>query len=68
MENSDFILDFGPGAGESGGKIVAKGTAEEIKKDPNSITGQYLSGRKEIKVVTQRHSGKRQRIQNLQSG
>ena len=51
MNNSDFIIDFGPGAGESGGKIVAKGTIDEIKKDPNSLTGQYLSGRKEIRTT-----------------
>jgi len=51
MENSDFIIDFGPGAGELGGRIVAKGTIDEIKKDPNSLTGQYLSGRKEIKTA-----------------
>jgi len=48
MENSDFILDFGPGAGENGGKIVAQGTIEQIKKDKNSITGEYLSNRKKI--------------------
>ncbi len=48
MEESDFILDFGPGAGEKGGEIVSKGTVDEIKKDPNSLTGAYLSGRKKI--------------------
>lgn len=49
MEQSDYIVDFGPEAGQGGGKIIAKGTIEEIKKDPNSITGAYLSGRKIIK-------------------
>ncbi len=48
MEQADYIFDFGPAAGENGGKIIAKGTVEEIKKDPNSITGLYLSGRKKI--------------------
>ena len=50
MENSDYIVDFGPGAGENGGNIIAKGTIEEIKKNPNSITGQFLSGKRKINV------------------
>jgi len=49
MENSDYIVDFGPGAGAGGGRIIAKGTVEEIKKNPNSITGEYLSGKRKIK-------------------
>jgi excinuclease ABC subunit A len=48
MEHADYIYDFGPGAGINGGKIVAQGTVEQIKKDKNSITGDYLSGRKHI--------------------
>ena len=52
MEESDFILDFGPGAGEQGGNIVSKGSVDEIKKDKNSLTGAYLSGRKKIKSLT----------------
>lgn len=48
MENSDLIFDFGPGAGEHGGKIVSRGTIEQIKKDKNSLTGKYLSGEKRI--------------------
>lgn len=52
MESSDYILDFGPGAGADGGSIISKGTVEEIKKDPKSITGQYLSGAKKIKRVS----------------
>ncbi|MCL5010382.1 MAG: excinuclease ABC subunit UvrA [Patescibacteria group bacterium] len=51
MEESDYILDFGPMAGEKGGHIVSQGTAEAIKKDPNSLTGQYLSGEKKIKII-----------------
>lgn len=51
MEESDYIYDFGPGAGIHGGYIIAHGTPTEIKKDPNSITGAYLSGRKKIKVA-----------------
>jgi len=50
MEASDYLFDFGPGAGEQGGKIVSAGTIEEIKNDKNSITGKYLSGKKKIKV------------------
>ena len=48
MEQSDYIFDFGPGAGENGGKIIAHGTVEQIKNNPNSLTGQYLSGKKKI--------------------
>ncbi|MCL5675609.1 MAG: excinuclease ABC subunit UvrA, partial [Patescibacteria group bacterium] len=48
MENADFIYDFGPGAGEHGGKITAFGTPLEIKTNPNSLTGRYLSGKKTI--------------------
>lgn len=51
MEESDMIYDFGPGAGEKGGNIVAYGTPEEIKNDPSSLTGQYLSGKKDIKFL-----------------
>jgi len=50
MEESDIIFDFGPGAGEQGGNIIASGTPSEIKKNPNSITGKYLSGKKEIYI------------------
>ncbi len=51
MEQSDYMVDFGPGAGENGGKIVSKGTIAEIKKDHNSLTGQYLSLAKRIEVI-----------------
>jgi excinuclease ABC subunit A len=50
MEASDYIYDFGPGAGDHGGNIISEGTIEEIKKDKKSITGRYLSGEKKIKV------------------
>ncbi|NLY86605.1 MAG: excinuclease ABC subunit UvrA [Tissierellia bacterium] len=50
MYAADYIVDIGPGAGIHGGEIVAEGTVEEIKKNPNSITGQYLSGSKKIEV------------------
>ena len=50
MAASDYIFDFGPGAGSYGGNIIAQGTYEELKNDPKSITGQYLSKKKVIKV------------------
>ena len=50
MYAADRIIDIGPGAGVHGGKIMAQGTAEEIKQVQESITGQYLSGRKQIKT------------------
>lgn len=48
MMESDYIVDFGPGAGEFGGKVIAQGTPEEIMKDSNSITGKYLSGKLKV--------------------
>lgn len=54
MIAADHIIDIGPGAGAHGGQIIAEGTLEEIKANPNSVTGQYLSGRREIPVPTER--------------
>ncbi|MBO4420784.1 MAG: excinuclease ABC subunit UvrA [Lachnospiraceae bacterium] len=54
MRAADCIIDIGPGAGSNGGEVVAIGTAEEISKNPNSITGQYLSGKKSIPVPKKR--------------
>ncbi len=50
----DYIIDIGPGAGIHGGQVVAQGTPEEVMKDPNSLTGAYLSGRKFIPVPLER--------------
>lgn len=50
MEASDYLYDFGPGAGANGGHIISHGPIEHIIKDKNSLTGDYLSGRKKIKV------------------
>ncbi len=50
MEASDLMIEIGPGAGEHGGHIVAIGTPDGIKKNPNSLTGQYLSGKKTVKL------------------
>ncbi|WP_301893645.1 excinuclease ABC subunit UvrA [Mitsuokella multacida] len=57
MYAADHIIDIGPGAGANGGRVVAEGTAEEIKKNPDSITGDYLSRRKFIPVPAKRRPG-----------
>lgn len=54
MYAADQVIDIGPGAGVHGGYVMAQGTAEEIEKVPDSITGQYLSGRKQIEVPKHR--------------
>ena len=64
MYAADYIIDMGPGAGEQGGRVVAQGTVEDIKKNPNSITGKYLSGAIRIEVPEKRreYNGKVIRI------
>jgi len=52
---ADYVVDIGPGAGEHGGQVVAEGTPEEIKANDNSLTGQYLSGKKQIQYAHKRH-------------
>lgn len=54
MMAADYIIDIGPGAGIHGGKVIAQGTPKEIMEDENSLTGQYLSGRKFIPVSSKR--------------
>ncbi|NQV72992.1 excinuclease ABC subunit UvrA [bacterium] len=54
MKRADYILDMGPGAGRHGGEIVARGTLADILADPASLTGAYLSGRKQIEVPAKR--------------
>ncbi|WP_461881199.1 excinuclease ABC subunit UvrA [Fusicatenibacter sp.] len=54
MRAADCVVDIGPGAGEHGGELVAIGTAEDLMKNPNSITGKYLSGELKIPVPTER--------------
>lgn len=54
MLAADYIVDIGPGAGSHGGEVVACGTAEEIMKNPNSVTGAYLSGKIKIPVPAER--------------
>ena len=57
MNECDYIVDIGPGAGIHGGRVVACGTPDEVKKNKNSLTADYLSGRKKIAVPLQRRSG-----------
>ncbi len=57
IRTADYIVDVGPGAGIHGGKIVASGTLQDIIDAPDSLTGQYLSGRRKIPVPTQRRRG-----------
>ncbi|MGE5179408.1 MAG: excinuclease ABC subunit UvrA [Bacteroidota bacterium] len=57
MDAADHIVDLGPGAGRRGGYLVAEGTVEEVRAVPGSLTGQYLSGAREIPVPTERRAG-----------
>jgi excinuclease ABC subunit A len=57
IRTADHVIDIGPGAGEHGGQIIAQGTPEEIMDNPKSITGQYLSGTREIPIPKQRRKG-----------
>ena len=57
MEAADHIVDLGPGAGRRGGHLVAQGTLEDIRNTPESLTGQYLSGEREVEIPAARRSG-----------
>lgn len=57
MRSADFLVDIGPGAGIHGGELIAAGTPEEVMACENSITGQYLSGKRSIPVPTKRREG-----------
>ena len=63
MYAADQIIDIGPGAGVHGGRVMAQGTAEEIKNVEGSITGDYLSGRKRIRVPEKRRKGNKKSIE-----
>ena len=54
---ADYLVDMGPGAGEKGGQVMAKGTVEEVLKNPDSLTAQYLNGEKFIAVPAKRRKG-----------
>ena len=57
MRSADWLIDIGPGAGALGGQVVSAGTPEQVMADPNSLTGQYLSGEKRIEVPERRRAG-----------
>ncbi len=59
VRTADYVVDIGPGAGVHGGEIVAEGTPQEVMANPNSLTGQYLSGTKAIPVPAKRRKGKK---------
>jgi excinuclease ABC subunit A len=54
MESADWVIDIGPGAGRLGGQVIAQGTPTQLKRDKNSITGKYLSGKKKIEIPLER--------------
>ena len=62
IRTADWIVDIGPGAGEHGGEVVAEGTIDDILREPRSITGAYLSGRRRIPVPTRRRKPKPEAI------
>ncbi len=62
MENADHIIDLGPEAGSNGGQITAQGSYEDLKKDKNSITGQYLANKKKIEIPKSRRLAKNGRF------
>lgn len=62
MRSADYVVDVGPGAGEYGGEIVAAGTLTEIKKNKESITAQYLTGKKKIEIPKKRRKGNKKLV------
>ncbi|ORT52009.1 excinuclease ABC subunit A [Vibrio sp. qd031] len=65
IRTADHVIDIGPGAGVHGGHVVAEGTMQEIMDNPNSLTGQYLSGAKEIEIPKQRTKMDRKKVVKL---
>lgn len=63
MLASDYLIDIGPGAGESGGYVVAAGTPEEVMNNPNSITGRYLKGIEKIDIPKKRRKGNKKYLE-----
>ncbi|WP_439155208.1 excinuclease ABC subunit UvrA [Yoonia sp.] len=62
IREADYVFDIGPGAGVHGGQVVAKGTPADIMADPASITGQYLTGAREIAIPAKRRKGKGKKL------
>lgn len=63
MRAADYLIDIGPGAGENGGQVIAAGTPKQVEKKRNSLTGQYLSGKKYIAIPNERRKGNRKKIE-----
>ncbi len=63
IREADYVFDIGPGAGVHGGEVVSHGTPEHVANDPNSLTGQYLTGKREIEVPATRRKGNKKKIQ-----
>lgn len=57
INHADYIIDLGPGAGEHGGEVIAAGTRDQVAKNPKSITGQFISGKRKIPVPAKRRHG-----------
>ncbi|GAA3631470.1 excinuclease ABC subunit UvrA [Lactobacillus hamsteri] len=62
MRQADYLVDMGPGAGSYGGKVMAAGTPEEVEKNPDSLTGQYLTGKKFVPVPLKRRKGNGKKV------
>jgi excinuclease ABC subunit A len=65
IRSADYVVDIGPGAGVHGGRIVFSGTPQELQADPDSVTGQYLSGQREISVPRERRSFNPDRVMKV---
>ncbi|WP_187429657.1 UvrABC system protein A [Roseobacter fucihabitans] len=63
IREADYVFDIGPGAGIHGGQVVSHGTPEKVANDPNSITGQYLTGKREIAIPATRRKGNKKKLQ-----
>jgi excinuclease ABC subunit A len=64
---ADYVVDMGPGAGVHGGEIVSQGTAKHVENDPNSMTGQYLSGKRSISYSTDRTAPDERRLRIIEA-
>jgi excinuclease ABC subunit A len=62
LRSADYLMDLGPGAGEYGGKLLAAGTVEQVERNPDSLTGRYLSGALTIPVPTRRREPGREKL------
>ena len=65
MQHADYIVDIGPGAGIHGGKIVAEGTIDDIKNNPDSLTGRFLCGKESIALPKVRSKGKKDQVLSI---